>query len=79
MKIERIKIDNFRTLTETELKDIPQLAVFIGENGSGKSTLFSVFGFLKDALKNNVGSAVANMGGFKELKNRNRPNDPITN
>ena len=45
MKIERIRLKNFRALQDVELRDIPPFAVFMGENGSGKSTIFQVFGF----------------------------------
>ncbi len=77
MKIERIHIKNFRALYDVELRDVPSLAVFVGENGSGKSTLFNVFGFLKDALKNNVSTALQVIGGFNEVATRGHCNEPI--
>ncbi|CDN31656.1 hypothetical protein BN938_1569 [Mucinivorans hirudinis] len=46
------------------------MSVFIGANGSGKSTLFDVFGFLHDALKGNVRTAIAKRGGFNEVRSR---------
>ena len=46
------------------------MAVFVGANGSGKSTLLDVFGFLRDALKNNVRQALQKRGGFKEMISR---------
>jgi predicted ATPase len=48
------------------------MAVFLGANGSGKSTLFDVFGFLSDALKNNVRIALNRRGGFNEVISRNQ-------
>ena len=77
MKIERIRLKNFRALHKIELKNIPPLAVFVGKNGSGKSTLFQAFGFLKDALKNNVGVALQRMGGYKEVATRGHADEPI--
>ncbi len=77
MKIERIILKNFRALHDVDLHDIPPLAVFTGENGSGKTTLFQVFGFLKDALKNNVSTALQKMGGYKEVVTRGHVNEPI--
>ena len=77
MKIERIRLKNFRALHKVELKNIPPLAVFVGKNGSGKSTLFQAFGFLKDALKNNVGDALRRMGGYKEVATRGHADEPI--
>ncbi|MFH0822157.1 MAG: AAA family ATPase, partial [Pseudomonadota bacterium] len=70
MHIESISIDNYRVFRHAELKDIPQMSVLVGANGSGKSTFFDVFGFLKDALTENVYTALAKRGGFKEVVSR---------
>ncbi|MGV2390613.1 MAG UNVERIFIED_CONTAM: AAA family ATPase [Microcystis novacekii LVE1205-3] len=40
------------------IRDIPPFCVIIGANGTGKSTLFDIFGFLRDALKNNIRQAL---------------------
>ncbi len=77
MKIERIQVKNFRALHDIELANITALAVFVGKNGSGKSTLFQVFGFLKDALKNNVAIALQRMGGYREVATRGHLSEPI--
>ena len=77
MKIERIRIKNFRVFHDLTLTNIPALAVFVGANGVGKSTLFRVFGFLKDALKNNVRTALQKEGGFDEIVTRGHENESI--
>ena len=46
------------------------MTVVVGANGSGKSTLFDVFSFLKEALTQNVATAVTRRGGFNELVSR---------
>ncbi len=46
------------------------MAVFLGANGSGKSTLFDAFGFLHDALIDNVRAAITKRGGYKEVVSR---------
>jgi|GEM_PF-3104371 len=46
MKIESIRLKNFKAFRDVHLKDIPTFLVVVGANGSGKSTLFDVFGFL---------------------------------
>lgn len=74
MKIESIRLKNFKAFKDTELKDIPKLCVIVGANGTGKSSLFSVFGFLKDALETNVQVALSKLGGsrgIKEVRSRN--------
>ena len=77
MKILGITVQNFCALRNVDLRDLPSLAVFIGENGTGKSTLFKVFAFLQDALKNNVNIAIQRMGGYKEVVSRGHENEPI--
>lgn len=74
MKIEALRLKNFRAFKDVEIRDIPQMCVFVGSNGTGKSTLFSVFGFLKDALTENVHVALTRLGGsrgFQEVRSRN--------
>lgn len=70
MRIEQIKIRNFRVFKDVTLEGLPLLALFVGANGSGKSTLFDVFGFLRDALQHNVHTAVVKRGGWREVRSR---------
>ena len=70
MPIEGIEIKNYRLFRNVVLSNLPRMAVVVGANGSGKSTLFDVFKFLKDALADNVASAVTKRGGFRELVSR---------
>jgi len=70
MRIEHVTIENYRLFKHAELRDLPGMAVFVGANGAGKSTLFDVFGFLRDALKENVHVALGRRGGFKEVVSR---------
>ena len=69
-QIESIEITNYRCFREVALIDLPRMTVVVGANGSGKSTLFDVFTFLKDALTQNVATAVARRGGYRELVSR---------
>lgn len=74
MKIEALRIKNFKTFKDVEMLEIPAFCVIVGANGTGKSTLFNVFGFLKDALTTNVTTALIKQGGnrgFKEVRSRN--------
>lgn len=74
MKIEAMRLKNFRAFKDMEIRNIPKMCVFVGANGTGKSTLFSVFGFLKDALTENVHVALTKLGGsrgFQEIRSRN--------
>jgi predicted ATPase len=73
MKIESIRLNNFKAFKDVEVFDIPRFCVIVGANGTGKSTLFSLFGFLKDAMSSNVTTALMRMGGsrgFQEVRSR---------
>lgn len=70
MKIESIKIENYKLFKHTEIKKIPSFCVILGTNGAGKSTFFDVFGFLRDSLQTNVNDALRVRGGFKEVISR---------
>jgi predicted ATPase len=73
MKIENIKISNFKAFKDIEIKNVPRMAVFVGANGTGKTTLFNVFSFLKDALTENIHVALTKLGGskgFQEVRSR---------
>jgi predicted ATPase len=73
MKIESIRLKNFKAFKNIEMEDIPPFCVIVGANGTGKSTLFSLFGFLKDAMSFNVATALIRMGGsrgFQEVRSR---------
>lgn len=77
MKIESINIHNYKLFQKTEVKDIPEMAVFLGKNGSGKTTFFDVFGFLHDCLIGNVKSALAKRGGYDEVVSRGHNGEDI--
>lgn len=70
MKIESIKVQNYKVFKNALVQDIPKMMVLLGANGSGKSTFFDVFGFLSDALQNNVTIALNRRGGFQEVITR---------
>ncbi len=74
MKIEALRIKNFKAFKDVEMQNIPAFCVIVGANGTGKSTLFNIFGFLKDALTTNVTTALIKQGGsrgFQEVRSRN--------
>jgi len=74
MKLESIKLHNFRAFRDAEMTHIPSLCILVGANGVGKSTIFSVFDFLKNVMASNVNSALARLGGnrgFREVCSRN--------
>ncbi|MBU2552102.1 MAG: AAA family ATPase [Proteobacteria bacterium] len=77
MKIEALRLNNFRLFQDVRITDVPRFSVVVGANGTGKSTLFDVFGFLKDCLTFNVTRALQSRGGFKEVVSRGHEQEPI--
>lgn len=75
MRIESIRVKNYRVFKDIIVRDIPNLAVFLGMNGVGKTTFFDIFGFLHDALQSNVRAALAKRGGFNEVISREQKGD----
>ena len=78
MKIESVKIVNYKIFQNAEINDIPEMAVFIGKNGSGKTTLFDVFGFIRDCLNGNVNTALMKRGGYEEVVSRDHFGEDIS-
>ena len=77
MKIEKIRLKNFKVFQDVTIEDIPALCVIVGASGAGKTTLFDVFGFLKDCLTYNVTRALQARGGFQEVVSRGHGNESI--
>lgn len=72
MRIESIRLKNYKVFEDLKLDNLPALVIFVGANGVGKSTLFDVLGFLSDALNNNIRQALQKRGGFKEVISRGK-------
>ena len=72
MKIESLRIQNYKVFRDVYIENMPNFAVFLGKNGVGKTTFFDVFGFLHDCLVGNVSSALLKRGGFSEVVSRDQ-------
>ena len=77
MRIEQVRLKNFKMFQDVTVKGIVPFTVLVGANGSGKTTFFDGFGFLRDCLEGNVRTALAKRGGFRELVTRGRSNEEI--
>lgn len=70
MRIESLRLKNYKNFRDAAMTDIPNFCVVVGANGAGKSTLFDVFGFLRDCLTHNVRKALEARGRFHEVLSR---------
>jgi len=77
MKIEKIRLKNFKVFQDVTIENIPAFCVIVGANGAGKTTLFDVFDFLKDCLTYNVTRALQARGGFQEVVSRGHESENI--
>jgi predicted ATPase len=77
VRIESIRLKNYKVFRDVHLTDIPNFLVVVGANGAGKSTLFDVFGFLHDCLKGNVRQALDARGRFREVLSRDATDPTI--
>ncbi len=76
-RIERVKIENFRSLQKVNFPNLTPLTVLLGANGSGKSTFFDAFAFLSDCFSDGLRRAVDKRGKFSDLRSRDS-SGPIT-
>ena len=71
MKIESLRLKNYKVFRKTEIKDIPNMTIFLGKEWCWKDCIFfDVFGFLHECLNGNMKSTNAKRGGFKEAISR---------
>lgn len=65
--IPYLKICNYRSIDELELRDIPAFAVFAGANGSGKSNFFDALDFVHLMLRFDTKEVLYRHGGWKNI------------
>ena len=67
-RIESLRVKNYRSLRDVQLRKITPLAVFLGPNGGGKSTLLDVFAFLAECFTVGLRRAWDKRGRFRHLQ-----------
>ena len=75
MRVQSIRVKNYKALRDVEIRDMPGFVVFVGANGTGKSTLIDLFSFLRDCLKDNARAAFDRRGGFRQVRSRGAGED----
>lgn len=74
MKIERLKVRNFKSFKHLDCK-LSDFNVLIGPNASGKSNFVSIFKFLRDISKEGLINAISLQGGPEYIFNINSTRD----
>ena len=67
-RIESLRVKNYRSLRDVQLRKITPLSILLGPNGSGKSTLLDVFSFLSECFTVGLRCAWDRRGRFEHLR-----------
>jgi predicted ATPase len=67
MALKYIKIKNFKSIVEAEIRFNSKFAVFAGANGSGKSNFFESLEFLRDIIRNGAKEALKFHNGYENV------------
>lgn len=67
MRLQSLRIQNYKCLRDVTLTDIPPFCAFVGANGAGKSTLFDALSFLAEVIANGFEGPIAARGGYRDI------------
>lgn len=67
MSIKSLKIKNFKSIVQVDIKKIPNFSVFAGSNGSGKSNIFEALEFIRDVVRNGAKEAIKHHNGYENI------------
>lgn len=70
MRIERLRVRNYRVLRDVIFDKLTGLTVLCGANGSGKSTVFDVFAFLNEAFTRGLRPAWDDRNRIESIRSR---------
>lgn len=70
MKINKIHIKNFKSITSIKLENISSFSIFAGANGVGKSNIFEAIEFFKTIILLDANAAVKRYGGYDNIHSR---------
>lgn len=71
MNIKEIRIQNFKSFKNLEIKLNKNYNVLIGANASGKTNFIQIFKFFKDIINNGLENAIFLQGGIEYFTNIN--------
>lgn len=71
MRLEALRVRNFRVLRDVKLEALTPMTVLVGPNGSGKTTFLDVLAFLSECFSIGLRKAWSARGRARELRSRN--------
>ncbi len=72
-QIRRVAIKDYKSIAHCDV-NLGPLTFLVGPNGSGKSNFLDALGFVADAVRNTLDSAVRRRGGIREILRRSFEN-----
>jgi predicted ATPase len=76
--VQRLRLQNYRSVRECDVALQPGLTFLVGPNGAGKSNILDGLRFVSDALNTSLGQAVRDRGGSAQLIHRRAPRGSTT-
>jgi predicted ATPase len=70
LRIQHLKVENYRLLQKVSFKDLTPLTVLSGPKDRGKSTVFDVFAFLNEAFTDGLPPAWHARGGMSSIRSQ---------
>jgi predicted ATPase len=77
MRIERLEINNFKSLRNISIKNPNAFTVFAGANASGKSNIFEALELFSFVSRNTINYALKVFGSYNDLLCRQRRNNNL--
>lgn len=72
MKLNKLKIENYKSIDSLELTNVSPFSVFAGANGAGKSNFFDALFFARDFANYGTDQALRAQGGFEHIHSAKR-------
>lgn len=67
MILKSLRIKNFKSIVQIDIKEISNFSVFAGSNGSGKSNIFEALEFIRDVVRNGAKEAIKHHNGYGNI------------
>ena len=78
MKIESIRLKNFKCFKDTELSNLPHFCMLVGANDTEKSSIFQILEFLHYAMSSNINAVPRDLKKEEHFKRKFALNVQIT-
>lgn len=68
MRLTRVQIHHYKSLSEVEVELHPQVTVLVGPNATGKSNFVDALRFMRDATRDGLDHAIVARGGLPRIR-----------